>query len=174
MVEIVSQKPKISIPAWQWPLWVSIGLFFLSVAAFLSLNIYLSQIRAETDSIGNQIKIEAAKVNPKDAEAIARLNDALGNFNKLILTHSSFSKVLDVIGALTYQKVVFTDFAADREKNTIQLRGIAQNYTALAKQIVALRQNENIKGLAIKGISFGAKGLSFDIAVEVDSKLFIK
>ncbi|HAJ44691.1 TPA: hypothetical protein DCL87_01930, partial [Candidatus Azambacteria bacterium] len=73
MIEIVSQKPKISIPAWQWPLWASIALFLLSVAAFAGLNIYLSQIRAEAESVGNQIKIEAAKVSPKDAEAIARL-----------------------------------------------------------------------------------------------------
>ncbi|HAJ44555.1 TPA: hypothetical protein DCL87_01215, partial [Candidatus Azambacteria bacterium] len=108
------------------------------------------------------------------AEAIARLNDSLGNFNKLILEHISFAKVLDTIGAVTYQKVVFTDFASDREKNSVQLKGIAQNYTALAKQIVALRKNENIKGLAIKGIGFGDKGLSFDIMAEVDPKLFIK
>ena len=174
MVEIVSQKPKISIPAWQWPLWVAIALFLLTVAAFAGLNIYLSQIRAEVENISNQIKIEAAKVSPKDAEAIARLNDSLGNFNKLILEHISFAKVLDTIGAVTYQKVVFTDFASDREKNSVQLKGIAQNYTALAKQIVALRKNENIKGLAIKGIGFGDKGLSFDIMAEVDPKLFIK
>lgn len=174
MVEIVSQKPKISIPAWQWPLWVSIALFLLSVGAFAGLNIYLSQIRAGAEDIGKQIKVEAAKVSPKDAEAIARLNDSLGNFNKLILEHVSFAKVLDTVGSLTYQKVTFTDFASDREKNSIQLKGIAQNYTALAKQIVALRKNENIKGLSIKGISFSDKGLSFDIVAEVDPKLFMK
>ena len=174
MVEIVSQKPKISLPTWQWPLWVSAGLFFLTVAAFASLKVYLSQIQAENTIINNQIKIEAAKISANDADAIARLNDSLGAFSKLIPGLSTFSNVLDTIGSLTYQKVVFTKFDADREKNTIQLKGTAQNYTALAKQIVALRENENIKGLEIKGINFSDKGLDFEILADVEPQLFVK
>lgn len=174
MVEIIPQKPKISLPTWRWPLWISIALFFLSIAAFIFLKVYLSQIQADILDINNQIKTEAAKVNVDDENAVAHLNDSLNVFSDLVSNHSYFSNVLDVVDSLTYSRVVFTKFDADRGKNTIQLKGTAQNYTALAKQMVALRENANVKSLEVKGINFGANGLEFELLAGVDSQLFVK
>ena len=174
MVELVSQKPKISLPTWRWPLWVSIALVLLSVAAFVFLKVYLAQIQEEITGINNQIKAEAARVNADDENTILRLNDSLGAFGGLIASHSYFSKALETIGALTHKRVVFTRFDADREKGIIQLKGTAQNYTALAKQIVALRENENFKSMEIKGINFGINGLDFDLMAGVAPELFTK
>ncbi|MDO8443471.1 MAG: hypothetical protein Q7S78_00550 [Candidatus Azambacteria bacterium] len=174
MVELVSQKPKISLPTWHWPLWVSIGLVFLSAAAFVFLKVYLAQIQTEIININEQIKAEAAKVNTNDENAMLRLNDSLGSFNGLAANHSYFSSALETIGALTYKNIIFTKLDADREKGIIQLKGMAQNYTALAKQIVALRGNENFKSMEIKGINFGVNGLEFELMAGVISDLFIK
>ncbi len=174
MVEIIPQKPKISLPTWRWPLWFSITLFFLSVAAFIFLKVYFSQIQAEIININNQIKTEAAKVNADDENTIVHLNDSFNAFSDLVSNHSYFSNVFDVISSLTYQKVVFTKFAADREGGLIQLKGTAQNYTALAKQMVALRENANVKNLEVKGINFGTNGLEFELLAGVDSQLFVK
>ncbi len=174
MVELVPLKPKISLPTWQWPLWVSIVLVFLSAAAFISLNVYLAQIQTEIIGINNQIKAEAAKVNAGDEETILRLNDSLGAFGGLAANHSYFSNMLETVGALTYKNVVFTKLDADREKGIVQFRGVAQNYTALAKQIVALRENENFKSMEVKGINFGTNGLEFELMAGVVSELFTK
>jgi len=174
MVELVSRKPKISLPAWRWPLWVSVVLVFLSASAFIFLKVYLAQVQAEITGINEQIKAEAAKVNADDEDAMLRLNDSLGAFSGLVANHSYFSNALETIGALTYKKVTFTKFDADREKGVIQLKGAAQNYTALAKQIVALRENENFKSMEIKGINFGANGLEFELLAGVAPELFIK
>jgi len=174
MVEIVSQKPKISLPTWRWPLWLSITLFFLSIAAFIFLKVYLSQIQTEIVNINNQIKTEAAKINVDDENTVAHLSDSFNVFSGLVSNHSYFSNVFDVIGSLTYQKVVFTKFDADRETGIIQLKGTAQNYTALAKQMVALRENADVKSLEVKGINFGANGLDFELLADVESRLFVK
>jgi len=174
MVEIIPQKPKISLPTWRWPLWLSIALFFLSIAAFMFLKVYLAQIQAEIVNINNQIKTEAAKVNADDENTVAHLNDSLNVFGSLVSNHSYFSNVFDIIGSLTYQKVVFTKFDADRETELIQLKGTAQNYTALAKQMVALRENANVKNLEVKGISFSASGLEFELLASVEPRLFVK
>ncbi len=174
MVEIISQKPKISLPTWRWPLWISITLFFLSIATFIFLKVYLSQIQTEIVNINNQIKTEAAKVNADDENTVVHLNDSLGAFSDLVSNHSYFSNVFDVIGSLTYQKVVFTKFDADRKTGLIQLKGTAQNYTALAKQMVALRENANVKNLEVKGINFGTNGLEFELLAGVEPQLFVK
>ena len=102
MVELISQKSKISLPTWRWPLWISLILVFLSAAAYLFLKVYLAQIQTEIVSINGQIKAEAAKVNAGDEGAMLGLNDSLSAFGGLVANHSSFSNALGIIGALTW------------------------------------------------------------------------
>lgn len=174
MIEIVSQKPKLTLPSWRWPLWFSFILFFLSVSSFIFLKVYLSQLEADITLTNNQIKAEAAKISIDDENTVMRLNNSLDAFSKLIVNHSYFSDFLSLLESLAHSRVVFTKIDADKSKGFIQLKGTAQNYTALAKQIVALRSNKDVKSLEIKGINFGTNGLDFDIIAGVDSKIFIK
>jgi|GEM_PF-3157826 len=174
MVEITPQKPKIYFVAWRWPLWISLGLFLLSAAVFVGFKIYLAQLETEILNINNQIKAEAAKVNAKDENTVSGLNDSLSAFNGLVSNHSYFSELLRLTSSLTHTRVTFTKFDADKDKNFLQLKGVAQNYTILAKQMVALRENENIKSLEVKGINFGTSGLDFELTIGIDPKVFIK
>ena len=174
MVEITSQKPKLILPNWSWPLWLSLSIFFLSVFAFIFLKVYLAQIQAEIVNINNQIKTEVGKVSVDDENTVIRLSDSLAALDGIVSNHSYFSNVFSLIGSLTYSKAVFTKFDADRDNGIINLRGSAQNYTALAKQMVALRENDYVKTLEVRGINFGNTGLDFELMLGVDSKIFIK
>ncbi len=174
MVEITSQKPKLVLPTWHWPLWFSLTLFLLSVVALIFLKVYLSQLENDIAGINNQIKVEATKISIDDENAVTRLSDSLDTFSRLTANHSYFSHFFDLLGSLTYARVVFTKVDADKDKALIQFKGTAQNYTALAKQIVALRSNNNIKSLEIKGINFSTNGLEFEIMASADPKIFIK
>lgn len=175
MVEIiVSQKPKIALLSWRWPLWLSLTLFFSSLVAFIFLKVYLSQLESDIVSINNRIKIESAKVNANDEKSIINLNDSLLIFSSVITNHSYFSNFFEIIGSLTYARVTFTTIDANKEEGIVQLNGDAQNYTALAKQIVALRDSKHIKNLEVKGINFGDKGLEFELLLGVDPKMFLK
>ncbi len=172
MVEITPQKQKISLPVWRWPLWVASVLAFLCVAAFLALTVYLHTIQNSIAAVNDRIKVSAAKINAGDETTVANLSDSLAVFSGLVANHTYFSGMLGEIGALTYQKVVFDKFDADRTTSVIKLSGVAQNYTALAKQIVALRENQYFQNVEVKGISFGTGGLEFEISALVDSKFF--
>ncbi len=174
MVEITPQKSKLVLPSWRWPLWLSLALFFLSVLAFMFLKVYLAQIQAEIISINDQIKTEAGKVSADDENTVVRLSDSLAAFSGIISNHSYFSDIFSLVGSLTHSKTVFTKFDADREKGIVNLRGLAQSYTILAKQMVALRENDYVKSLEVKGINFGNAGLEFELTMGVDPKIFIK
>lgn len=174
MVEITPQKPKLVLPNWRWPLWLSLVIFFLSIGAFVFLKAYLAKIQTEIISINDQIKTEAAKVNIEDENAVIRLSDSLAALGNIAANHSYFSDVFSLIGSLTHSKAVFTKFDADRDKGIINLRGSAQSYTVLAKQIVALRENNYVKSLEVKGMNFGTTGLEFELTLGVDPQLFVK
>lgn len=174
MVEIMPQKSKIILPNWRWPLWLSLTLFFSIVATFIFSRIYISQLKSDVININNRIKIESAKINAEDEKSVINLNDSLLAFSRIITNHSYFSNFLELISSLTYAQVTFTKIDANREKGIVQLRGETQNYTALAKQIVALRDSEHIKSLEVKGINFSDRGLEFEILLGVDQKIFFK
>lgn len=174
MVEITPQKPKLVLPTWSWPLWLSAALFFLVALSFIALKVYLAQIQAEIISVNEQIKTEASKASADDENTVVRLSDSLAAFGGIVSNHSYFSGVFSLIGSLTHSKAVFTKFDADRDKGTINLKGAAQSYTVLAKQMVALRENQYVKALEVKGINFGNTGLEFELTLGVDSQLFLK
>lgn len=174
MVEIVSsQKPKLILPSWRWPLWFSLTLFFLTVGSFIFLKVYLSKLEADNIVINNQIKAEAAKISVDDENTVIRLNNSLNAFSELIENHSYFSNFFSLLESLTYSRLVFTKVDANK-KGLLQLKGTAQNYTALAKQMVALRSNKDVKSLEVRNINFGTNGLDFDILMGVDPKIFVK
>lgn len=174
MVEITPQKPILPTVAWRWPFWSSLALFFLVIGVFVGLKVYLSQVQKDLDGINEQIKAETAKASVKDETAILRLSDTLRSFNELVTRHTYFSQLLDFVDSHTHSKVIFTKFNANRESSALQLRGLTQNYTTLAKQIVALREDENIKSLEVKGINFTSKGLDFELLMTIDQKIFTK
>lgn len=174
MVEITPQKPKLNLPTWRWPLWISLALFFLAIAVFIALKVYLAQIQAEIISINSQIKIEVSKASADDENSVVQLSDSLVAFSGIVSNHSYFSDFFNLLSSLTHSRLVFTKIDADKEKGLIQLRGTAQNYTTLAKQIVALRSNKDIKSLEIKGINFSTNGLEFEITAFADPKIFVK
>lgn len=174
MVEITPQKPKLILPNWRWPLWLSLAVFLLSIGAFIFLKVYLAQIQTEIISINNQIKTESGKVNVDDENTVIRLSDSLSALDGIISNHSYFSNVLILISSLIHSKAVFTKFDADRDKGIINIRGSAQSYTILAKQMVALRENEYVKNLEVKGINFGTTGLEFELTLGVDPQMFVK
>ena len=174
MVEITPQKSKLILPTWSWPLWLSLVLFFLSIGAFIFLKVYLFQIQSEIININNQIKAEAAKVSADDENTAVRLNDSLAAFGSIVSNHSYFSNVFDLIDSLTHSKAVFTKFDSDRDKGILNIKGSTQNYTTLAKQMVALRENSNVKSLEVKGINFGNTGLEFELTLGVISNIFTK
>ncbi len=174
MVEITPQKSKLVLPSWRWPLWLSLALFFLSVLVFVFLKVYLAQIQAEILSINSQIKTEAGKVSADDENAVVRLSDSLTALSGIVSNHSYFSDIFSLVGSLTHSKAVFTKFDADRDKGVVNIKGLAQSYTVLAKQMVALRENDYVKSLEVKGINFGNTGLEFELTLGVDPKIFTK
>lgn len=174
MVEITPQKSKLILPGWHWPLWLSFSMFFLSVLSLIFLRVYLVKIHEEIISINDQIKNEAGKVSVDDENTVIRLSDSLTALGGIVSNHSYFSGVFDSIGSLTHSKTVFTKFDADRDKNIINLKGLAQSYTVLAKQMVVLRENDYVKSLEVKGINFGNAGLEFELTIGVDPTMFVK
>ena len=136
------------------------------------MRLYLARLQDEVLGLNNQIKEAAAAVNAEDEQTVVRFNESLNTLRSLFANHTYFSSFLSLINSSTYPKVSYNSVQAEAVKNSIQLKGSAQSYTALAKQIVALRENPMILGVAVSGITFGVKNLQFDLKVDVKPDIF--
>lgn len=174
MVEIIHQKPKMTLPSWHWHLWFSFIIFFLSIFSFMFLKFYLSQVRTDIADVNSKIRTESSKINSNDKNTVLRLNDSLNIFSDIAANHSYFSEFFDSLDSLTHTRVIFTKIDVDKDLGIVQLRGIVQSYSVLAKQMVALREYKNINNLEVKGINFSTNGLEFELTLGVDSKIFTK
>lgn len=174
MIEITSKNPAFeqNLPSWRWLLWVSIAVLVIVVLAYFGLRFYLIQLHNQAADLNNRIKTAAALVNPQDEETIIRFNNSLDSLSSLFKNHTYFSNFFNLIGSLTYPKISYRSFQADAVKNNFQVQGAAQSYSALAKQIVAFRNNPFVKGVDISGIVFGPTGLQFNLKIDVQPEIF--
>lgn len=174
MVEIAPKHLIISqaLPSWRWLLWVSIALLMLTISAYFGLRFYLARLQAEVISLNGKIKEAAAAVNAQDEETVIKFNDSLNVIQGLFANHSYFSNFFNALNSATYPKIFYYSAQADANKNIIQLQGKTQSYTALAKQIVALRANPMVQGVEVASITFTTEGLQFSLKVDVKSDIF--
>lgn len=174
MVEFAPKSPSLAqaLPTWRWLLWASIALFIIVILGYIGLRFYLAQLQNEAVGLNNQIEEAAAAVNIQDEQTVLRFNDSLNAIRNLFANHTYFSSFFNLINSSTYPKVIYRSLRADAIKNEIQLQGTAQSYTALAKQIVALRDLSFIKGVAVSGIKFLTEGLQFSLDIEVKPEIF--
>ena len=174
MVEFVSKRPSLTqaLPTWRWLLWASIALFILVVLGYFGLRFYLAQLYNEAIGLNNQIEEAAAAVNIQDEQTVLRFNDSLNAVRSLFANHTYFSSFFNLVSSSTYPKIIYRSLRADAAKNSVQFQGTAQSYTALAKQIVALRALSFIKGVEVSGIAFSTEGLQFSLNIEVKPDIF--
>lgn len=176
MVELNAPKQKLNVNTenLRWPLGVSVALFFTVIAVFIGFKIYLNRIQADIVAIDQQVQEEIKKVSVQDENLVIRMNESIGAFKNILENHSYFSNVLDFISSLTYAKTYYERFDADLEKNAIQIKGTTQNYSTLAKQIVAIRDNKSVQSLEVSSLSFSSGGVNFGFLLTVDSSVFTK
>ena len=174
MVEIAPKFPALTqtLPSWRWLLWVSIIILVLVIMSYIGLRFYLMRLQNEIVGLNNTIKQIALTVNPEDEQAIVKLNDSLNAIRSVFINDTYFFSFFDLLSRLTYPKISYRSVQADTVKNIVQLQGKAQSYTALAKQIIALRSSPLVKGIEVSGIAFSADGLQFGLKIEVKSDIF--
>lgn len=174
MVEITPKAPTLekTLPSWRWLLWASLALLIAVILVYVGLRVYLSQLYNEVIDLNNRIREAAAQVNIQDEQTVVQFNDSLNSLKGLFANHTYFSKFFALVNSSTHPRVSYRSIQADGAKNNIQLQGVTQSYSILAKQIVAFRSSPLINGVEVTGITFTTAGLQFILKIEVKPDIF--
>jgi hypothetical protein len=125
----------------------------------------------------NDLKAQLDTFEPSLVADLSRLDNRLTNAQQLLNQHLSISAVFSALGNATLKNVRFSSFALSNgvgQRPTINMNGQAQNFTAVAQQVIEFQKADNlkyIKDVSIVNPNLDAKGdVSFTFSASVDPK----
>lgn len=159
---------------------VSLKIWLILAAAFLAILILAY---AGLWFYQGRLDGQAADLNKKNDEMLARLDQkAVKNLidtktnaeiiSGLLKNHKLTSRLIDALAAATLPRVQWLSLAAALDKNSLTLSGQAADYNVLAKQMTALKEDNNWQNVEISNIALGKDGfVSFGLNMDFDAKV---
>ncbi|RKX90929.1 MAG: hypothetical protein DRP84_12380 [Spirochaetes bacterium] len=141
-----------------------------------------SKVTAETVNIDDQIVAVDKKI--KDYNEIKQnaqeLQNKIGAAEGLLNKHIYWTKFFDLLEQNTVQGIYYVSIAADTEGGII-LSAIAEDYTTIARQLVAFNEATDFvnqakvsSAVAQTGEEGQISGVSFNIDLQLTNNVFIK
>lgn len=155
---------------------LAVSLFATSIVVSIGIFFYKGVLENEIKNLQSQLAESEKNIDKKTINEMSQFSKKLETVKSIVAKHQVLSNLLGSLASSTVSSVYFTSFDyRGLEKNlSIDLKGKAQNYTAVALQENAFAQNEDFKSALFSNLNLDEKGLvSFDLKVSVDPKIFI-
>ena len=105
---------------------------------------------------------------------IINLQKQLSVVNPIINSHIFWSEALGKVQNLIQPQVQVQTLNADMISNNLLLKGLASNYTILAKQIAALYTLDSVTDIVLNKVQTQPTGnLEFTLQIKFDTKKFL-
>lgn len=154
-----------------------IGLFVMAVAVVGSAGTFGYSTYIDTVRDARKLKLEEAEksINPAAVEDFIRLRNRIQAANGVLDRHIMISQFLDVLEGITLQNVRFQSLiltVAEDRTATIEMRGVARSFNALAAESAAFANEKRIRRAIFSGITPDKSGLvKFALQAELLPKL---
>lgn len=164
LLENLSKRPAI--------LWGSLIFLGAVVLIYAGLYFYSLSIQNEITSLNGRIAQAQSKIKSQDSVNVINFINQSDLIKQALIAHNYFSSFFGILESLVNQKVSLAKITIDAQKNFVDIEGLAQNYTYLAKEIVALRSNQKVIGVDVSQISLTPRGLNFRLLANVNNEIF--
>lgn len=169
-------KPKVEEkPSW----WV--GFFFYLAIIFLvgtligySLIAYLSKSSSEAlKNLEDKISSRMTSEEKRKESDVLSWHRKIEDYKLIFNHHQVSSKNFDLLEKLTHPQVRFTSFDLDSASQNLKLEGVAQNFQALAEQILIFRNDNLIDKADLSAVSLAKEGnIEFELNLLVKPEVF--
>ena len=139
-----------------------------------SLALYGKSLNSQIDALK---KKQVAVFTDKDIDLAAKIvafDKGALLVQGLLKSHLYASNLFDKLAAATLPRVQWQSFDASTKDKIINVNGLAADYSSLAKQILALKE-EGFSNVKVSGISLDKTGgVQFSASFNFDSKILQK
>ena len=161
-------RPEIKKPSPEENFLFYLAIIFLiaSLISLLVLKIGVRNSNKALAALATQISARAAE--GKVAEVTA-WREKMKDYNFIFNLHQIPSNVFIFSEEIIHPKIWLNSFKLNSETQTLEIKGIAQNFLALAEQILVLENHKLIEKIALTEISLRKEG-----DIEFQMQLFFK
>jgi Sec-independent protein translocase protein TatA len=153
--------------------------FFWNLVIFLLILLvvfgFLKFYDANLNARIKDTKIAIQDIDSKrDVDLEKKMKNTLDTFEKvepLLQQHTQASKLLSFIEKNTYQNVTFSNFAYNREDNSVSLYANAPSASLLSMQLAVLGDSKNIQSIEVSSFAVGKGGVNLQIKLIMDPLL---
>ena len=169
------QKNTLETPETKLPLIGALIILFLVGIIWFGLLFYKNSLDKKLESTKQQTESLSERENKEIQTKILALEKNLKNVKNLLSQHIYSSKLFDLLEKLTLPQVRWTDFNLKIESGLLSLKGQANNYSTLAKQILIFQEEPSFKEVNTSGISLGQLGgVKFNMEINFNPEIFKK
>lgn len=177
-------------------LFVSFGIFFISLALFGGLYLYNSNLKVVLEEKTKELEMEKKKADPAGIiEKAEKLQVKINSVKDLLNKHTALSRTFGLLEEVTLENVVLNGLTFEKKEAeqavvrdeaqtasisnfVIKTSGIAPSYASLAYQSDVLKnevkENQRIESFLISNPSLDQSGnVSFDIEVSVNPSFLL-
>ena len=155
----------------------AVSLFVTSIIGSIGMYAYKSIIKSEIKDLESQLAGAEEAIDKQTINEMMQFSKKLDIVKSLVYKHQVVSNFLSALSTSTVSTVQFDNFNYGDIKDgnlTVNLKGKATSYAAIALQENVFVQNKYFKSMTFSNLNLTDKGLvSFDIALSVDPQIAV-
>ncbi len=151
-----------------------VAILVLDAAVYFGLLVYQRSLSAALATIDSQLAGLEQSRDTKREQQLLVFQQQLSQVSPLLTGHVVWSEALTHLEHLVQPKVQFISLVADANRKNFIIKGVADSYTTVARQVAVLSKDPGILDVSVSRISGSANGsVDFDMQVVFDPKQFI-
>lgn len=168
-----------SIPVgWPWRLLVFAAFIFaLSIFTYFGLRLgYRNYLDDQLEQLDRDLGVLEKQVSLEEQEKFTNFYSKLVNLEKVLVKHPFGSNIFTFLERNVVNGVHFNAAEADISGGTMELKGVANDFNALAQQTAIFEQSPEIKLVLMKdiGLTPGSSGVTFTLTMGFKEEFFSK
>ena len=152
----------------------SVVVFLMPIGVFLIFQYYINPQALEQKK---RMIVELTNVDYNDNLAlkndVEQLADKISDLGSLLKNHKLTSQVFNLLRAICHKKVQFITVKIDPLYATILVDALTDQFRTFGEQLLALRDNLDIKEFSIKSAALSDKGVAFSFEIQIDPQLLL-
>jgi hypothetical protein len=154
---------------------LAVSLFISSIVISVAMFVYKDIVKSSIKDLQSQLTAAEKNIDKDTINQMSQFSRKLTVAKSIVARHEVISKFLTALASSTVSSVQFSSFkygSLKEGKLTVNLKGKATSYAAVALQENILTQNKYFQSISFSNLTLADKGLvSFDLDISVDPQI---
>lgn len=152
---------------------LSIGVFSVSVGGFVLLFFLELGVQQRIVEVKNILGAEKTQAEAQLEQEVSVVRTRLEDFTTLVRQRKDVLPAFSFLETVVHPDVTFLAMGIDSVRQSMQLRGSAESFSALDEQLVVLKARSEPSSLSLTNLKLGIQGgVDFQMEIQFPAAFF--